>query len=93
MSFIEAPLPHVRLNWDFHTGHTRESWSSPVTHFVSGFVCRAGAERPLVSWFKRRGKGGTTLVQELAWNPNGCSASFRSHFNDPVAHIDALQIH
>ena len=32
------------------------------------------------------------VVQELAWNPNGFSASFRSHFNDPVAHIDALQI-
>jgi hypothetical protein len=33
------------------------------------------------------------VVQELAWNPNGCSASFRSHFSDPVAQIDALQIH
>ena len=33
------------------------------------------------------------VVQELAWNPNGCRASFRSHFNYPVAHIDALQIH
>jgi hypothetical protein len=33
------------------------------------------------------------VVQEFAWNPNGCGASFRSHFNDPVAHIDALQIH
>jgi hypothetical protein len=34
-----------------------------------------------------------SLVQELAWNPNGCTAPFRSHFDDPVTHIDVLQIH
>jgi hypothetical protein len=33
------------------------------------------------------------VIQELAWNPNGCSAPFRPHFNDPVAQIDVLQIH
>jgi hypothetical protein len=28
------------------------------------------------------------IVQELAWNPNRRSAPFRSHFSDPVVHIE-----
>ena len=39
------------------------------------------------------GTVGGALVQECAWNPNGCSASLGSHFSDPAEHIDALQIH
>jgi hypothetical protein len=44
--------------------------------------------------FSHKAKSQELIVrQELAWNPNGCSAPFKSHFNDPVAQIDALQIH
>ena len=33
------------------------------------------------------------IVYELAWNPNRRSGPFRSHFSDPLVHIDILHIY